>query len=99
MPIRSDHEIILEEYPEKVALAEKQYLQAKMQRDELESKLRMEFRSTYPEFSEKAIQDLVVLEKERHDVLMMELAFKETWTAMLETLRVHKSDARNQYGH
>lgn len=95
--IRSDHEKVLDEYPEIVAEAKKQWRKSRADREKLEAEMYLKFRSENKDLTGSEIKAMVMASKDRYDAIMVEAAFEKTFEAALETLRVHKADARNSF--
>lgn len=88
--IRSELEELLEGLPGEVALAEKQYNEAKINTGKIFAEIKIKLRSEYPDKTESEIKDLATVAKDYNEAQMVEAAFKETWKAKEETLRVKK---------
>lgn len=87
---RSELEELLDKLPDEVALAEKQYLKARADKEQLFSKIKIRLRAENPGKTESEIKDMATVSDEYYPAVLQEIAFRETWKAREETLRVKK---------
>ena len=88
--IRSELEELLDLLPSEVALAEKQYLKARIDKEHIFSAIKIKLRGENPGKTESEIKDLATVSQEYYAASLQETAFKEVWKAREETLRVKK---------
>jgi len=93
--IRSDHEEILDTYPERVALAKEQWRKARADREKLEATLYLSAKNNNKDLTATEIRAIVQASPQRYESVLIEAAFEKIYESLLETLRVHKADSRN----